>query len=123
MIRTLTMMAGSALILGVGATALANHHEEGMKGKMQGAMMDSKVETHFAEMDANSDGAVTEDEFVTFAIAKAKAKFAKAAGDDSSLTLEEMKAHHMAMMEEMKAKHQKMMGDKADDAAAAETEE
>ncbi|MCA8888653.1 MAG: hypothetical protein KDA46_07495 [Parvularculaceae bacterium] len=119
MIRTLTIMAGSALVLGVGAAAVAGPDSDAMKGKMKGDMMASMVETHFTAMDADKNGVVSEDEFVAAAIAKAKAKFAKAAGDDSELTLDEMKTHHMAMMKEMKAKHEGMMEDKADAAEDA----
>lgn len=53
----------------------------------------------FAKMDADSDGVVTEAEFVAYATADGKyteadatAKFTKIAGDDGELTLEELTA-------------------------------
>jgi hypothetical protein len=116
MIRTLIIMTGAALALGAGATAIANHHGGGKMMGDKGAMM----EAHFAEMDADKSGAVTEEEFVAFAVARAKAKFAEIAGDDASLTLDDMRAHHAAKMDARRNGAPK--GDIADDAAEDEAE-
>jgi len=98
---TFALLAGAGLF--AATTALANHHEG--KGEMDKdhMKMGEMAEMHFAEMDADSDGAVTEAEFLEFKMAKAKAMFAEAAGDDGVMTLDEMKAHHHARMEEHKA--------------------
>jgi hypothetical protein len=79
--------------------------------------MDKMVESHFAEVDADSDGSVTEAEYLDYKMAKAKEKFAKMAGDDGALSLEEAKAAHAAKMEEHKAKmedHKGKMKDHGD---------
>jgi hypothetical protein len=97
--------AGAALALAT--AAYADHHGAGAqgagKGKTDGGW-EAKVEKHFAEVDADKNGAVTEAEMIAWATAKAKADFAAAAAGDDKVTLEEAKAHH-------RAKHEAMMED------------
>lgn len=98
-----------ALIAGAGLFAAASAFASPDKGK--GHMdMDKMVESHFAEVDANGDGSVTEAEYLDYKMAKAKEKFAKMAGDDGALSLEEAKAAHAAKMEKRKAKMKEHKG-------------
>ena len=83
------------------SAAYANHHE----GKGDEAGMKAKMEAKFNEADVNSDGAVSEQEFVNYVTAKAKAEFAEMAGDDMSLTMAEMESHHKAKKAAMKDGH------------------
>ncbi len=101
-----------ALIAGVSIFAAASAFASSDKGKGHMDMdMDKMVESHFAEVDADGDGSVTEAEYLDYKMAKAKEKFAKLAGDDGVLTLEEAKAAHAAKMEEHKGKMKEHMGD------------
>lgn len=90
------------------SAAFANHHEgmghEGME-KGDDAAMKARMEAHFKEVDANADGKVSEQEFLDYVTAKAKAQFASMAGDDNTLTMAEMEAHHDAMKAGMKKEH------------------
>jgi hypothetical protein len=100
-----------ALIAGAGLFAAASAFASPDKGKgHMGMDMDKMVESHFAEVDANGDGSVTEAEYLDYKMAKAKEKFAKMAGDDGVFTLEEAKAAHAAKMEEHKAKMKEHKG-------------
>lgn len=85
------------------SAAYANHHEG--KGKGDDAAMNAKMEAHFKEVDANSDGQVSEQELLDYVTAKAKADFAEMAGDDGLVSMEEMHAHHAAKMDAMKKEH------------------
>lgn len=96
-ISTIALIAGASLF--AAASAFAGHHE----GK-ENMGMDAKIEAHFAEVDADGDGSVTEAEYLDYKMAKAKEKFAKVAGDDGVISLEEAKAAHTAKMEAHKAK-------------------
>lgn len=71
---TLTGIAAAALI------ATSAHAGETMEQK-------------FAAIDANGDGVITEAEYVAHKSEYARKSFAKMAGDDGQLTLEEAKAH------------------------------
>jgi len=96
-----------------GATAFAGEKSDA-KCKNMGEHMQAKAEDHFKAVDADSDGAITEAELLAFVTAKAKAEFASMAGDDSSVSLDEMKAHHKAKHEEMMKGHAGMDHGKMD---------
>ena len=74
------------------------------------------MEAHFAQMDANSDGLITHDEFIAYQMQRAEqrwARFSSHAGDDGAVSLEEAKAHHDEMMQargKMKGKGMKGKG-------------
>jgi hypothetical protein len=108
---TIALIAGASIF--AAASAFASPDKD--KGHMgMGMDMDKMVESHFAEVDANGDGSVTEAEFLDFKMAKAKEKFAKMAGDDGVVTLEEAKAAHAAKMAAHKDKmkeHKAKMGE------------
>ncbi|OFW98843.1 MAG: hypothetical protein A3E78_13505 [Alphaproteobacteria bacterium RIFCSPHIGHO2_12_FULL_63_12] len=104
------LVAVSAAVAGEKA---ADDKSKGMDHAAMEAKMNEKMEAHFKEVDANSDGKITEQELVDYVTAKAKAEFASMAGDDAAVTLDEMKAHH-------KAKHDEMMKEHMSDDAAKE---
>ncbi len=89
------LMLGAALLTLNAASALA---EEGGKPKRDGGKMLEKI---FADQDANGDGAVSKDEFVSHATKRFDAMDADKNG---SVTKEEIKAHHDAKKAEWKAK-------------------
>lgn len=92
-----------ALLVGAGALATAT----AFAGDKKDGDWEAKMEAHFAEVDANSDGNISGDEFLAYKAAKAEeawTKMAAGAGDDGVLSLEEMKAHHKAKKAEMKDK-------------------
>lgn len=73
--------------------------------KKDGKDWDAKMDAHFAEIDANSDGNISSEEFLAYKAAEAEkhwAKMAEGAGDDGMISLDEMKAMHKAKMEEHK---------------------
>lgn len=76
--------------------------------KKDGKDWDAKMDAHFAEIDANGDGNISQEEFLAYKAAEAQkhwAKMAEGAGDDGMLSREEMKAMHKAKMEDMKKDH------------------
>ena len=77
-------------------SAFANHHEE----------REAKFAEHFAAMDTDGNGTVSEEEYVAAAAAKASKKFAKIAGDDGELTLDEAKAAKKKKHKKKKAKRE-----------------
>jgi len=95
-------------IAALAATGALAAHQKMSPDKMMPDqdMMDAKMEEHFAAVDANGDGKISEKELVAYVTKKAKADFAAMAGGDKFVTLDEMKAHHQAM-------HRKMMKDHA----------
>jgi hypothetical protein len=96
--------AGAALA--IATAAYADHQGSYAQGKGKGdGAWEAKVETHFAEVDADKNGAVTEAEMVAWATAKAKADFAAAAAGDDKVTLDEAKAYHRAKHEAMTKDH------------------
>lgn len=90
--RLIAVCAGIGAI-GV-AAAIAGHHED----------WEAKVEEHFAKVDSDASGSISEAEYVAYVTEKARAEFAEAAGDDGTISLDEAKAHHQAKMEKHKAK-------------------
>lgn len=76
-------------VLALGAAAIA-----GEKGDM-----DAHIDEMFAAADTDKSGAVSETEFVDFHAAKARKHFAEMAGDDASLTSDEVKAFYAAKHE------------------------
>jgi Ca2+-binding EF-hand superfamily protein len=101
---TLALLAGAAAL--AAATAFAN------PDKKDGDW-EAKLSAHFAEIDANTDGNISGDEFLAYKAAEAQKHWdmmAANAGDDGVISLEEMKAHHKAMKAEMKDKKEGMEG-------------
>lgn len=104
-----------AIVTGLGAlaaaSAFANHHE----GKKEGEHnWEAKLSEKFSKVDANNDGNISSEEYMAYKQAEAEkewAKWATAAGDDGMVSLEEAKAHHMAMMKEHKEKMKHKMHD------------
>ena len=97
-ISTIALISGASIF--AAASAIAGPDKD--KGHMD-MDKDKMVESHFADVDADGDGSVTEAEFLDYQMAKAKAKFAKIAGDDGVISIDEAKAHHAAKMEKHKA--------------------
>ena len=77
------MIAG----LVVAAVALGGVAQAGDKGDW-----DAKMADKFAKIDSNGDGVVSEAEYMAYKSSGSSEKFAKLAGDDGQLTLDEMKA-------------------------------
>ena len=99
-------LIGAGAALAFATAAYADHQDAGAKGagKKDGGW-EAMVEKHFAEVDADRSGAVTEAEMIAWATAKAKADFAAAAAGDDKVTLDEAKAHHRAKHEAMMQEH------------------
>ncbi len=93
----------SAAAIALAGAAFANHHESKEGDAAMG--WEAKTEAHFKEVDANSNGQVTEAELVAFMTAKAKKEFAEMAGADGLVTLDEAKVHHKAMHDAMMKEH------------------
>jgi len=68
---------------------------------------EAKLEEKFAAIDTNSDGSVSEAEYLAYKNAKVSEHFAKISGGDGSLTLAEAKAAHKAEYAKTKARHKK----------------
>ena len=94
------------ILAAAGALAAASAFA-GDKDKKGEKDWDAKMDAHFAEIDANSDGNISGAEFLAYKAAEAEkhwAKMAEGAGDDGVVSREEMKAMHKAKMEEYKKK-------------------
>ena len=103
-----TLSIAAALAFGASA-AVAGHHE----GDKKDNKMDwqTKLEQKFNEIDANGDGNVSSEEYMSYKTAEAEkewAKWAEASGDDDTVSLEEAKAHYEAKMEKMKKESKDM---------------
>ncbi len=99
---TFALLVSAAAIMSTGAYA-------GDKDKKKD--WNAKIEQHFAEVDANGDGNISEDEFLAYKSAKASeywGKMAEGAGDDGMISLDEMKAMHKAKMEKKKKMKKEM---------------
>lgn len=95
-----------ALIAGAGALAAASAFAEHHEGKKEGYDWEAKLAEKFAAIDTDGSGAISSEEFMAYKMAEAEKSWANHdLGDDGELSLEEAKAHHMAMM---KAKKDKM---------------
>ena len=106
------LIAGAA-VLAIAVPAIAAHHEGGDR-PMHGMMMKdmtradvpAKVKEHFAEVDANKDGAITQDEIKARHEAKraerTDAHFKKMDADsDGSISRAEFDAAHSGMRDRM----------------------
>ena len=94
--RKVAITALTAVFALATTSAFANHHEE----------REAKFAEKFAAMDTDGNGTVSEEEYVAAAATKASKKFAKVAGDDGELTLEEAKAAKKKKHKKKKAKRQ-----------------
>ena len=72
---------------------------------------EAKLEEKFAAMDSDGSGAISESEYLAAKSEKARKHFEKMAGDDGSLTLEEVKAAEKSYREKKK-KHKKEKKDR-----------
>lgn len=100
------------LTIGAGALALAGTAIAGdEKGDGHKKM---SVEEKFAKVDTNEDGVITEAEFTAQGERATAEKFAKMAGDDGELTLDEVKAHYKKKKEHHKDKMHKEHKDKSE---------
>ena len=98
---TITLLAGSC-VLAVAASAFASFRDA-QDMKAQGGGWEAMMAAHFAEMDANADGNVSHDEFISFQNRMNERRweiFSSEAGDDAAVSLDEAKAHHAAMMKD-----------------------
>jgi hypothetical protein len=91
------LLLGAAVLALQALPALA---EEGGKTKRDGGKMMERI---FTDQDANADGKISKDEFVSHA---GKRFEAMDGNKDGSVTKEEIKAHHDAKKAEWKAKRE-----------------
>lgn len=99
-------LVGAGAALALATAAYADHQgPRSQDAAKTEAGWEAKVEQHFAEVDADRNGALTEAEMVAYATGKAKAEFAAAAAGDDKVTLAEAKAHHRAKHEAMSKEH------------------
>lgn len=95
--RTLILIAGASALAVAGAVA----------GEKKGdADWKAELETKFTEIDANSDGNMSGEEFLAYKQAQAEkewTKWAEVAGDDGLVSLEEAMAHYEAKKAEEQA--------------------
>ena len=102
-----TAILGAAAFGAVAATA--GHHE----GSETWA---TKLEAKFAEIDADANGSVSEEEYLAYKAAEARKSFVEMGGDDGEVTLDEAKQAYAAKRAEKKEKmkeHKKMKGEDA----------
>ena len=107
-----TMLIAGAAMIAVTIPAIAAHHEgsgDGHKMMMQDmtrADVEAKVKDHFAKVDGNKDGAVTQDEMKAFREAR-RAKMQDAhfkkmdANGDGSISRDEFDTAHAARHDKM----------------------
>ena len=69
------------------------------------AFAGGSMEEWFAKVDTNSDGVISEAEYLADKEAYARKKFAKMAGEDGQLTVEDIKAYKEAHKMHKKGKH------------------
>ncbi len=104
-IKTIALISGASILAIASSVAIA--HET--KGEMKMDMA-AKADAHFAEVDADGDGSITEAEFLDYKMVKAKAAFAEIAGEDGAISRDEAKAAHAAKMAKRKAKMKEHKG-------------
>jgi hypothetical protein len=68
--KKLMIGAGAVALIAIPAWAVANHDHGGKRGPQTRAEVEAKVKAHFAEVDANKDGAITKEEADAFRGAK-----------------------------------------------------
>ncbi len=94
----------TSAILGVAAfgaaAAVAGHHEGAGE-------WEAKLEAKFAKIDVDTDGSVTEAEYLDYKMAEAKQAFLEMGGDDGAVTLDEAKAAYAAQLAEKAAMNEK----------------
>ena len=105
------LLASIAVLAVASMPAMADHHGEGKMKGMDGHMKMGKMhEKMFGKHDANGDGVVTKEEFMTTAEERFKAMDADGNGE---VTMDESKAYYKAKHEGMKEKMDKMKEEKA----------
>jgi len=58
--------------------------------------VDAKIEDMFVVADLDADGLLTQTEYVDYQVAEARSRFVTMAGDDSFVSLEEVKVWYLA---------------------------
>ena len=90
------------VILTLGAAALAFTSAAAFAGEKK-----MSIEDKFNKVDTNSDGVITEAEFTAQGERATAEKFAKMAGDDGELTMDELKAYYKKKHKEHDKKYKK----------------
>jgi len=98
-LKLTTAILGAAVF---GAVAAVAGDPKGADG------WEAKLETKFAEIDADADGSVSEAEYLEYKAAEAKQSFAEMGGDDGIVTLDEAKQAYAAKMAEKEAMKKEM---------------
>ena len=108
-----TLLSAIAVGLLAAAPAMAEDGPKGPKAPMTDEQRAAKHAERFAKTDANSDGALSKDEFVASHVERAGKMFDRIdANKDGKVTQDEMKAGHEKMREKMKERWEKRKGDK-----------
>ena len=76
--------------------AVSYSGEENDQSAHESVEVDSKIQAFFAAADTDVDGVLTQTEYLDYQAAEAFNRFALMAGDDSLVTMEEVKAFYVA---------------------------